>query len=1111
MIPTEQANKLVASLADDRVLNLFAQADARAILYEAKESPNNFPAFDSTLDESVTIGAYALLSAGCSFFEAGETGQGQKYLEQAASLLETVHRESSISSAESGFHCLISGMAYYAAGQYSRAFVALKSVEGRTSGGALIAAYLRRNRRAVMERLSGILLSDTPEVVESVDLENWIITVAIARAIAMGIEFTFTGEEHLLMDASSVLDDAGTLAANGHSPAYWWIVRLLKLMFTGFSQSSLWTVLPPHFGSADPDDLRKYILLQACSHPSVTELWMSQRAAIPLALDSTNWGGVINLRTSAGKTRVAELAILSVLLNDPDAQVVYLAPFRSLAFEVEQNMTALFEFMGFKVSHLYGGARASAADTELAQESSIIIATPEKIRAIYRAEPEFFSRTQLFIMDEGHLLGANERFVKNELFIDHVRKIAEKTEARILILSAVLPNAGELAQWITGSSSGVAKSNWKPSAERFGLLRWNGNRVRLEWRGKMPSFNPSFIEARAVKWGRRRNPFPHTKREAIAATALKLTAIGPVMIFAGKANSVPGLAKDVLIALGNDAINHSWPIHEWSVFEAACREELEDDSIEFRAARLGIICHSNRLPPQVRYAMEHLMRSCPPKIVIATSTLAQGVNIGISSVIVASPYVGTGQAMSKRDFWNICGRAGRAFVDREGKILFAIDDTRTDWEIKRDRNIAKQYLDVESTDPAESGLLFLVAMLKSIAIEAGIDFELLLELVASNDFSSLGANASDVEEALDLIDDELLSMEDDPLLQGEEESADWVDTVFRDSLAAIQAASGRHSVSLDEFMEFMKTRAKSVSEEISNPAERKSVVASGLPLRIARRMHTAIDIFSAIAHEYVESKSIERLADAIKQIEEWALANASDLFAGKSPEVFEHVRPLWLAGVSLKQITEVEENALDVCKETYGFQLAWIIHAASQQLLKAGYEQYANVMSELSLLVELGLPNVKAANIFLAGIRSRSAATELSTLDIRFGDKLSVVIKTLRDLEVVAELIEQVSDETATWLNLISFESTRFRQERITIPKFTLRSRPELTDRLYARATDDGAVYLTSLDGRTRLRIGEDHRESFLRVANDPRFAFEKDGSAWRLVVRDPRLGDETD
>ena len=104
------------------------------------------------------------------------------------------------------------------------------------------------------------------------------------------------------------------------------------------------------------------------------------------------------------------------------------------------------------------------------------------------------------------------------------------------------------------------------------------------------------------------------------------------------------------------------------------------NAIELRAAQHGVICHSNKLPSQVRMVTERLMRSFPPKIIIASSTLAQGVNIGVSSVIVATPYQ-TQNPIDHRDFWNVCGRAGRAFIDGEGKVLYAVDETRKQWQI----------------------------------------------------------------------------------------------------------------------------------------------------------------------------------------------------------------------------------------------------------------------------------------------------------------------------------------------------------------------------------------------------------------------------------------------
>ena len=85
-------------------------------------------------------------------------------------------------------------------------------------------------------------------------------------------------------------------------------------------------VLPPYFGDDGAAQVENYIKLLAFQNPPVTELWKSLTSAFQLALNSQNRGGVINLRTSAGKTRVAELAILQTLKADPQAKVLYLSP-----------------------------------------------------------------------------------------------------------------------------------------------------------------------------------------------------------------------------------------------------------------------------------------------------------------------------------------------------------------------------------------------------------------------------------------------------------------------------------------------------------------------------------------------------------------------------------------------------------------------------------------------------------------------------------------------------------------------------------------------------------------------------------------------------------------
>jgi hypothetical protein len=1107
-IPLDVARTVLDEFGDDAVLqNLFSQAHAKHVLQEVREDEQNFPAFDAELDDKVTFAAYQLLSAGCSLVEQGERAAGVPALERAASLLEYVHRSPSRESRESGFHMLVAGMAFYAAGQYSRAFVALRRLDTQTPAAATISAFLRKNIPDLIRGLNNVLVAEAPEFEDNLEAEEWAITVAINRAIAAALEFAFDGDAPGLADAGSQLRDAASVAVDGRYPAWWWIVRLLQLMLDDLGEASPWRVLPPYL-PATFASFARYVRGLAFSRYPVVEFWRSQRAAFPVALDLSGRGAVINLRTSAGKTRVAEVAILQSLANDPSARVFYLAPFRSLAIEVEHTLSSAFRPLGYEVSHLYGGSRVSAVDTELAEEAAVVIATPEKARALLRATPDFFSNVRLIIIDEGHLVGASERYVRNEVFIDHLRLMAQQNGARMLLLSAVLPNPQELAEWVSGDANAVARSDWKPSAERFGLLRWNGSRVRIEWQGDVASFNPRFIEARPLGFGRRKKHFPKDKNEAVAAAAVRLSTIGPVMIFSGRAVSVPTLAEAVLLALGPTPDDHQWPRHEWSVFEAVCIEELGDEAVELRAARAGIVCHSNRLAPQVRLALEHLMRSKPPRIIIATTTLAQGVNVGVSSVIVASPYTGK-EPIDKRDFWNICGRAGRAFVDGEGKILYAIDDTREAWQVRNDEQLARRYFNAGPSDRVESGLLYVVAGLRRLAASLKVPFQLLLELAAENDFSRMGDKANTFSSVCELLDDELLALHVDPIVNpSEEEPSAWIDRVFRASLAGIQARSKSSDTTTEDVLAFLAARAESALRRVPASA-RWSVVASGLPLSVAVRSNAALDLFRAVSASYTAGgRSLPSLARAVSKIEKWVRENASEI-AEKMPDQdrLDALRDGWLAGVGLHELTEVDENAPEFARTLYGYQLPWIVNAAAAQLRGSGDEEAAEALSAIALLVELGVPSENAARIFLAGVRSRAAATELASLELNYGTRVWEISRALRNPAHARELKTRVSEATGRWLDLLAADGGR--DELPDVPRFeqfTLEGDDGSVVRLHCRRVDS-SLFLSDTYGTTRFLVEPSAELPFDRVANEPRFVFERtDDLSWHLRVRDPRL-----
>ena len=1108
-IPTKIALSSYKGLISGRTeSNLTAQTDARRILQEVHEIEENYPKFDLQLTDKATHIAYALLSSGCSLIENNEsTLEGFAALEKAGKVLFDSYKFNT-DAENCNYNLLISGMALFAAKQYSRAFIALKDVDVDFSVGQFIINFIKKDFTSLTQITNDVFFAPIPnELSDVLVLDEWYLTREIARCFFIVMDYIQSGEDENLGLPDKILDELLIVTKEDSLTLYWIIIRLLKIILSSFQESSLWSTVAPLLPKSDL--VKKYIRLLSFFKTPVTEMWQSQTAALPMALGDNN-GAVINLRTSGGKTRVAEVAILKVLSEDTTAKVLYLAPFRSLSFEVEQSLNKTFAPLGITVSQLYGGYTANASDFDLIQESQIIIATPEKAKALIRCGSGIEESIKLIVIDEGHLLGANERNIRNEMFFTHIKEFASRKNIRILLLSAVLPNADELAQWIAGDANLVAKSDWKPSLERLGLLLWDGQRVRLEWNGELESFNPSFVVSKPLGFSRRRNLFPNTKNEAVAATAVRLIQNGTVLIYTAQKRSVNGLAKDVLIALGENPQNHLWSKPEWDIFQALCEEELSKDDIVLKAAQKGIICHSNNLPNLVRIAMERLMRSTSPLIIIATSTLGQGVNIGISTIIIHNPYFSADEAINNRDFWNICGRAGRAFTDSEGKILYAIDiavDTaklevakKKRWQIEKNYKLANDYFDNQKMDTVKSGLFIALKAIIRIAKDADIDFDLLLELMANNSiYDRLDNEKTEwLQGIFDFIDDELLAMHEN---FNTDDSVEWVDDVFNNSLALIQAKEES-----DKHLRLLKMRSLVLINEFKDKADRKKVVSSSLPLSASKIILENVDIFKEIANDFSLKVSLfgttdwlDLLSKFVNKIEQWVNQNAKTILKKIPPqESLNTMRSLWLEGISLSKINDVCEDADTITKDYYGYELPWIVNAIAQMFDKDLDKETHEIYTNTAKLIELGLPDTDATSIYLAGVRSRSASIELAQI-VNF-ETVPSLIEIRRILTALS--CDGISEQSQVWLDLFMDTYSETKSKVFKFPTFTW-EREGLPDKLYLHESY-GQYFFVSSDGCFFESINPTEELPFDKIANKRGLYFVLDGGALTLKSYNP-------
>lgn len=94
----------------------------------------------------------------------------------------------------------------------------------------------------------------------------------------------------------------------------------------------------------------------------------------------------------------------------------------------------------------------------------------------------------------------------------------------------------------------------------------------------------------------------------------------------------------------------------------------------------GIAYHFGGLPQRIREKIEYLFQKRNISNIFCTSTLLEGVNLPAKNIFILSNAIGLTK-LSKIDFWNLAGRAGRLTQDLSGNIVcLRIVDKKNRWE-----------------------------------------------------------------------------------------------------------------------------------------------------------------------------------------------------------------------------------------------------------------------------------------------------------------------------------------------------------------------------------------------------------------------------------------------
>ena len=453
------------------------------------------------------------------------------------------------------------------------------------------------------------------------------------------------------------------------------------------------------------------------------ELWPAQRRLCQTGLLAGR-SAIIQMPTSAGKTKATELIIRAAFLSHRTALAVIVAPFRALCHDIRGDLSKAFAGEEISLDEVSEAYRFDISLEEILAHNTVLIVTPEKLLFMLRRAPELAARIGLIIYDEGHQFDGLSRGPTYELLLATLRMMLSP-DAQVLLISAVIGNAADVASWLLRDGGAVvAGDGLLPTTKSIAFASWEVERGQLKYVQPEDPDEEEFFVPRVIspiplaKFGsRERNRvFPERgiaeSQDIGLFLGLNLVSNGSVALFCGQKASVTKLCRRAIEIFARDVDLR--PPREFADDVQITKLgrliglHLGENAIFTKAAKLGFFGHHSNTPHGIRLSIEHAMKEGRANFVICTSTLAQGVNFPLRYLIVTTTQQGRERIMV-RDFHNLMGRAGRAGMHTEGSVIFSspkIYDERKRTGRRR-WAASKELLDSTKAEPSRSSILSL--------------------------------------------------------------------------------------------------------------------------------------------------------------------------------------------------------------------------------------------------------------------------------------------------------------------------------------------------------------------------------------------------------------------
>ena len=347
--------------------------------------------------------------------------------------------------------------------------------------------------------------------------------------------------------------------------------------------------------------------------------------------------------TASGKSLVAYLALLRAARAGRTG--LYLVPLRALAHEKGEELEKFSE-LGLKVGISIGDFDLPADKLE---KLDVLVATSEKADGLLRRGSPWLDRLGVVVADEVHLLRDPDRGPTLEVSLTRLRRAYPHLQ--IVALSATVRNSEEVADWLDARH---ISSEFRPVPLKRGVY----------YDGRITFTDLSTREVAAPG-----EPVPRLVRTVVEEG-------GQALIFVNSRRASEQVAESLTRTVRPLLRPEERERARAAATELANLSDEETEGVRRLSGLLpsGVAFHNASLTNPERRVIERAFRDRALKALVATPTLAAGINLPARRVVVrdTSRYddrLGLQAPIPTMEVHQMLGRAGRPRYDPVGEAL----------------------------------------------------------------------------------------------------------------------------------------------------------------------------------------------------------------------------------------------------------------------------------------------------------------------------------------------------------------------------------------------------------------------------------------------------------